>query len=240
MTDVSDPEAHFKRVDAKKPSNIFVAVWSREKVGKTHFALTFPDPIYFCNFDMGVAELLWKFPNREIYVKDYISPKLELDAEAAETLLTVFLADVWWAVQQKSGTIVIDTGTVLWQIIQKVRLDEIKKKREAKGLNLFPYDYADANGFFEHLILRIKGSPLNLVVLHRAGEQYNASGNKTGKFEMHGHKGMPYLAQVVVHLVKDGLKTKGIIESCRFDRDVEGADFENITYEDLKEVLLGG
>ena len=50
----------FKKLDAEETSQrLLVSVWGQEKTGKTSFALTFPPPIYFFDFDLG-AEAVYQ------------------------------------------------------------------------------------------------------------------------------------------------------------------------------------
>ena len=89
------------------------------EVGKTHFALTFPEPVYVVDTDLGVAPLLAKpeFRGKDIRIYDAVKLDLENDEvdpigslDMLEKALTA-LRDV------KYGTIVIDTITDIWQWI---------------------------------------------------------------------------------------------------------------------------
>jgi len=79
--------------------------------------LTFPEPVYIVDTDLGVAPLLTKdvFRNKEIYIYEAVKLSIEKDEvdpigslEQLEQALTA-LKDV------NRGTVVIDTLTDVWQ-----------------------------------------------------------------------------------------------------------------------------
>ena len=133
----------------KKPTEIIhktglkVLAWGEPEVGKTHFALTFPEPVYVVDTDLGVAPLLAKpeFRDKDIRIYDAVKLDLEKDEvdpigslEMLEKALTA-LRDV------KYGTIVIDTITDIWQWIG-AWLEVVATRRTQTGQ---PYQFEWGN-----------------------------------------------------------------------------------------------
>lgn len=220
---------------------LMVAVWGEPKTGKTSFALSFPDPIYFFNMDWGLEHHIdrLKAEGRELYVANYLSVSPELTEAEAETMLMSFERDYATALKKGQGTIVIDTSTQLWQLVSKVFLDDIKKKR--RDGQIYPFDYANANAYFQNLINQVKGNGMNMVLIQRAKEKYGPNGQPTGTYEIQGNNQVPYLMQVVLHLVKEGTgvatQHKGIIESCWQTSKVEGMELVNPSYPSISNLI---
>jgi hypothetical protein len=185
------------------PDRLVCAVWGEPKTGKTTFALTFPDPVYYFNMDWGLEHHIQRLvqEGREVYKADYISNKAEFTEAEAELMLKAFENDYAAALKdgrQRGGTIVLDTSTQLWQLASKVFLDDIKKRR--KDEKIFPFDYASANAYFQNLINQVKVTPMNMVMIQRAKEVYNAQGQPTGMLEIQGNNQVPYLAGLVLQM----------------------------------------
>ncbi|MGH7900322.1 MAG: hypothetical protein ACRENZ_01150, partial [Thermodesulfobacteriota bacterium] len=49
-------------------------VWGSYGVGKTHFALSFPEPIYVISTEFGVGQLQKQFPNKDIRIMECNEP----------------------------------------------------------------------------------------------------------------------------------------------------------------------
>lgn len=235
------------------PKRLILSLFATEKQGKTHFALTAPEPIYFMNLDYGVQELLGKpqFKEKHIELANHDMTE-ETDAATYKTLLGAFHRDYTEVLRdgQDGGTLVVDTGTQLWQMIRVVKLDTVlqeriavwKKKNPSKGeptdadVRLYAYDYADANMYMAGLVRRaIQQTRMNVIFTHKAKEAYTSDGKATGRFEFQGFGDMPYLVQMTIRLhtkravdAKPGDYTMmSTIESCRFDKDLEGLSIED-------------
>lgn len=223
----------WKKAEKMENDRLIVGVWGRPKTGKTQFALSFPEPIYFHNFDWGIEHHLPGLTEREVYVANYLTP--DLSAQEAENMLRMFERDYASALAQGKGTIVIDTTTQLWNLISKVFLEKIKAKR--KDGQVYPFDYADANAYFQNLINQVKDSGMNMVLIQRAKEKYNASGQPSGEHEQQGNNGIPYLVQVQLHITKDGESHLAEIEECWNTTAAEGITLQNPSYSSLKNVI---
>jgi hypothetical protein len=221
--------------DSGAPGRLVAAVWGEPKTGKTTFALTFPEPIFYFNLDWGLDHHISKNEGREIYRADYLSVGPELTEVEAENMLKSFETDYAAALRtgrdKQGGTIVIDTSTQLWQLVSKVFLDDIKKKR--KNQEVYPFDYGNANAYFQNLVNQVKKTPMNMVLIQRAREKWGPTGQPTGSYEIQGNSQVPYLAGVVLHLNKKDGKHTGTIDSCWETTAVEGTDLEDPTYTSL-------
>jgi hypothetical protein len=98
----------------QKKTGLKVLVWGEPETGKTHFALTFPPPIYVIDTEFGTAPLLPKFKGKEVYV----FPACQLDADVKVDPVQSIEA-VEEAISKlgrlDKGTIVLDSATDLWQ-----------------------------------------------------------------------------------------------------------------------------
>lgn len=227
----------FQRAVAEASSKLVISLWAREKRGKTHLALTFPEPIFIFNWDEGLDELLPKFRDKQIHRADYpLSAQATVDEYRA--MFQTFLGDIQYIGNNRvpGGTIVFDTGSHLWQMIQKVDLDTIKAKR--KSGEIFPFDYADANAHFSQIVQYVKRLDMNVVMLHRARALYDDKGNKTDRWEAQENGQVPYLVQHVLRLfTRDGQRFV-LIESSRTKPELEGIELPGPDYGKLASFLL--
>lgn len=240
------------------PKRLIVASWGLSKEGKSHNALTWPQPLYYLNFDQGIEELLSnpEFADLEIYQpldkdtgKSSLYVPSENNPELAKKILREFDKAYEWALGQQEGTVVIDTATQLNQLAQDVYLDPVAKKRqraaERQGKDdwqLYPYDYGDANRYMRGMYLKASQYPrMNVLFIHRAREKYDGSGKPMGIFQPQSFTEMASLVQMVwnIKLVREGegssavIKSVGTLEKSRWSLDYIGMQFDNPTYEDF-------
>lgn len=216
-----DPATLFRPLAAPTDRRLFVAVWGEPKKGKTHFSLTFPEPIYLLDLDMGAEDLAPKFPGKQI-VHCPLAPDDPTDPVSLAHSLQKFILAWKWAVDQAAqsgGTVIVDTASQLWRWVQVVKLEQIRQKRykaevakkggdESKvdydNIRMYQYDYAEANNAMANLIRRPLSIPgVNVVLIHHAQEKYDASGNATGKMQMRGFGETSAIAPITLQLFKD-------------------------------------
>lgn len=238
------------------PSRLVLSVCGGPKVGKTHFALTATPPIRYLNLDFGILELLPKFPDLDIEVAHHNMTD-DTNPITFGKLLRAFHADYLWALANTpGGTVVVDTATQLWQIIQKINLDDkmdarakafrAKNKREPDEgeVRLYQYDYAQANTLMAGMLRRaMQQFTTNVVFIHRTKPVYDARGQATGAIEFQGFGETPAIVQMSVMLRSaklatpddngQGFQVTAKIESCRFDKELEGFDIVNPTFDIL-------
>lgn len=223
------------------PDRLIACVWGEPKSGKTTFALSFPDPIFYFNMDWGLDHHIRGLlaAGREIYKADYLSIEPELSESQAELMLKGFEQDYSKALkegrQRGGGTIILDTSTQLWQLASKVFLDDIKKKR--KEGQIYPFDYASANAYFQNLINQVKVGPMNMVMVQRAKEKYGPNGQPTGVMEIQGNNQVPYLAGMVLHMQKNGENHTGTIDASWDSSKLVGVELSNPTYQAVTQLI---
>jgi hypothetical protein len=229
---------------------LVVSPWGIPKSGKTHFAFTFPEPIRVINFDFGIKEVVGKFPGKDIKWADFLitaepDQHHRILGEAVEAY-----EDMLDELKGSGGTIVIDTITQVWQLVQSVKLETVKNRRAKKkgvdveDVQIHQFDYSQANlymGSMLRSILDTQYSKVNGVFIMRSKKQY-AGGDDTGKQEFQGFNETPSIAQITLEiLMKGGAR----VTSNRFDRATEGMVFGTegdpmgeISYDYLREMWL--
>lgn len=233
------------------PANCLIAsIYGDEKTGKTRFSLTFPEPIKLINLDWGADRawrpLLREFPGLDVEAFDINQLKIGDPADAATTLRDFY--DTYLHCLQTlnhAGTVVVDTATQVNQLIQTVKIHEIRSrraKREGKDeaeINVYPYDYAQANNFMSSIVrapFSEQFQGVSAVFIDRTTDEYQGK-EPTGRTRHQGWREMAAATQVHVRLRREGgtggAIFKATIEACGDDPNVIGTTFENPTYAEL-------
>jgi AAA domain len=156
--------------------------------GKTHFGLTFPDPIAYIGIDMGHDGVLQKFvrgwdgrPPKTIAPLTFSWHKKQSQKEAQDTLKKIEIA--WKAAldSPKIKTIVLDTESELWEIKRFAAFG-----RESNVKHMFTAVNAEYSVFWQ----QAKESDKHVVVLRRLGDEYVEVTDKDGNPVM-DQKGNP-------------------------------------------------
>jgi len=222
-----------------------VLVWGEPEVGKTHFALTFPEPIYVIDTEFGVAPLLAKepFKSKEVYVYEAarlseetaeIDPAASLDA--VEKALTVLLRK-----QLTKGTVVIDSVTDIWQWHQ-AWLEQLSDVRRTQTGQILRFEWGRANMRYRKLILRLMARPVHVVLTAQSQEVYDAQGHPTGVYRPRAQRQTAHMVDIVLHLEKvydptsRAVKYYATLEKCRFQRGLNKR-IESVTYDKLVATL---
>lgn len=237
---------YMRSVKASKPRRLIVTAWGTPKTGKSHFALTFPEPIAYMNIDQSVEDILHKFPGLDLGLGTFEIPK-KLDTAQCVELVRLFEEVLEANVQSLAttgGTIVLDTATWLWQIVQKVYLAPVRQKKarasqDPDEVRVLPFQYADANLFMSSLLRRvIPYENVNAVFLHSAQDAYNESGQPTGEQVCHGWKAVHGVSQFTIRLIYRDRQFWSRFEVCRLDTTLEGLELPNPTYDTFRELFL--
>ncbi len=206
-----------------------IAIWGLEKTGKTHFSLTFPEPIYFFNFDFGLHRVLPKLKDKLIKVFDY-----DMSEGNFQELWKKFRVDYKKALEEAT-TIAIDTATQLWELVRLSYLDELSSE-EKERQRLLPYEYAEPNSRFQSLIYRAKVAGKYLVLIHRARDEY-VGDKSTGRKELAGFKDTKALVDMTLHFSLDGNVPIATFESCGFSLALNGLRVKNIDFKALETII---
>lgn len=258
--------SHNPFVGAQTPANkrLIVGVWGLPKTRKTTIGLTGPEPIRVINFDFGLEELLYQFPNKNI---EHTGGELHIpgtfDVEVFTKLLAKAEDRYRWALENtKGGTVIVDTTTEFWQLVQDVELEPVRRRRQARAIAankdpddivLYPFDYGNANrrmrGFLK---MPHKFPGVNVVWTFRSKPVYDSKGQVIpGLYDPQWHNEVPSWAQVVVHTFAQPEldKTKkptgkqlfyGKITHNRYVNESVGMDIQDLDYPTLREVCFDG
>lgn len=235
-----------------------VNIWGEQKTGKTSFALTFPRPMYYFNFDHGLLELLIANPalKEGLYYQDYLLPP-NPTLDQGEAVLQSFVDDWQYALEQPGGgTIVLDTGTQLKELVTFVKmsqkLEEKIKKLSAKAgkpvdpdtIQLLRPDYAPRNQLMNAILSLPSLTDKNVAFVWKAREKYSGNGAATGQYEGDLFRDAPYIAQGTLARRRGGLAKSTFftttVDDWRGDPTLNGEVFnEDMVsgYEDLREML---
>ena len=251
----------------KRIERVISVPWGLEKAGKTSYALSHPAPIYYLDFDLGtegvkgVREALEA--GRQIYHATY-KPKDPESAEEAEATLTQARADFQEACVScpVGGTIVVDTSSQLWELIQAVKLDgprhrvfkneimrAVGENREPKWLSVDeapvpPLDYRGSNRIMHWFHAQALSTPgVNFCFVQSAKEVW-AENKPTGNFKAHGWNNTPYAVQMILYLYKDASIPGapvfyGRIDECKQDPGLVGLPLQSVNFELVSGLLFG-
>lgn len=241
-----------------------MATWGLPKNGKTRTLLSFPVPIvaFDLNFGFeGVDEQVFEESKiRRVSIHDELgSFKLEHDltivsvnepifAEADDRVGVYNKFKPWYTkvlklVDKEGGTIGVDTGTELDDLVQAATLEEVrvhkyKGKTDAEDFQPSAFDYGKRND----IMARIYTAPLQLhnvhaIFTHKAKPEYVGK-DATGRYVFAGWAGTGGQVQVMVHQFKDKTSFKGQIDLCRINPAFEGTVIDDVTYQELVDTLL--
>lgn len=254
-----DGSSFFKPAGAAPSKRLVASVWGPPKAGKTHLALTFPAPIYLLNLDLGLDPLLSKFDGKTIHDARFVVDDPEDYGSVARTL-TNFIHAYEWALKEAddaAGTVVVDTASLLWDMVQVVKLAQVKQKKfkaevAKKGgdenrvdydlIKLHQFEYAEANTYMATLLRKALYRPsVNVVFIGSAKNAYDGSGNRLNTLEFQGFGKMPSIAEATITMRRAPDNSfVGRIDDCRFEPGYNGTEIPGLTYDTLKSLLLEG
>jgi hypothetical protein len=179
------------------PRRLIISLSGRAKTGKSHFALTAPEPIIYINIDIGTEGVVGKFQDqgKKIYIYDLRVPK-EATKDVWSKMWADFKVRVRKAYEIKTGTVVWDTGSEAYEL---ARLAHFGRLTEVK-----PSDYAAVNNEWRDVLrTAYDAEEVNTIFIHKVKESWgmiptnNGSRlGKTGKMELSGFSEMDYSVQL--------------------------------------------
>lgn len=209
------------------PRRLIISSEGLEKSGKSHFALTGPDPIVYIDVDLGTEGVVEKFQaaGKKVLKYEVRIPK----GESQEVYSTL-----WANVQQRlrkayslsQGTVVWDTCSELFELCRLARFGRLTQVQ--------PHNYMQVNSEWRDFLRVAFDSPMNTDFIHKqkavwlntTGADGKLKSIKTREVELAGFAEMPYLAQVnLVHYRKqgeNGVEFSVLIKDCRQNKDVIG------------------
>lgn len=195
----------------ESPRRLVVSASGREKVGKTHFALTAPDPIVYFNVDIGTEGVVDKFQKqgKRIYIYDVRVPRESSGKDVWERMWNDLKVRVRKAYEMKSGSVVWDTASEMYELC---RLSHFGRLTEVK-----PSDYTVVNNEWKEIIRVAFDAPINTVFIHKMKAVWRvlptSSGRtqltKTNDFEPSGYSDMDYVTQANLVLFREDIAADG-------------------------------
>lgn len=194
-----------------------------EKEGKTHFALSAPDPIIIHNFDVGLEGMVHKFKGKDIKKRNYKVPRfprgsnVDVVSEATKVIWEDF-QESYYESLKIARTVIVDTGGEAWETL---RLAEFGKMDQVK-----PHHYSRVNQPMRDLVRTAFDYDSNVIWNHKLKDEY-IDDTRTGRFERAGFKDMGFLTQADIRLYKEDGQFKILVNSCRQNPELEGMELPN-------------
>ena len=261
----------------KPVTKLRMGLWGDVKTAKTSLAMTFPKPIFHVDLDQGfhrvtnrlggLTYLEWSNydPNgkmlvekiaqghvADIYTKSYQQPLLWPGSKIVgiEDLWNEVVQDVIAAYQlPKIQTVVLDTGSVAWELACNSELERAQRTKEDKQ-TLGVFEYRRPNNEMRALYGGAKTYDKNFAIVHHMAGVYEPRVNSNGRVSdvkvgdtWKGFKEMGAMVDVVgqtlIHEEKDaqGIIIKRTprvyIGTCGLTLEMEGRNVDEPTYDNL-------
>ena len=222
----------FKRLAATAATRrLIMAVSGREKQGKTHFALTAPDPIAYFDLDIGTEGVVSRFlaGGKEIYHNDYNYHSIKDVRKAGPVGIGKYIemwerlrADFIAVLDSQVRTVIVDTATEVWELLRLARLGKLSQ--------VMPHQYGPVNAEYRELLRLAYQSDKNVILLHKMKQEY-VNDKRTGGYERAGFSDTGFMVQVNVRCWRrangDGQLMFGLsVDDCRQNADVAGLELE--------------
>lgn len=199
------------------PRRLIASLSGREKTGKTHFALTAPEPIFFINVDIGTEGVVNKFQDagKKIYIYDLRVPKTaskDIYVPMWENLKTIFSR----VYSLKSGTVIVDTDTETYELARLAKFGKLSQ--------IMPQHYTEVNSEYREVLRQAYDSPMNSVFIHKMKPKY-VNNARTSEYEPSGFGDMEYNSQINLICYRDDSsedKFSVFIKDCRTNPNVNG------------------
>ena len=214
------PPKGFKKPNTEVRPRLIISLEGLSKAGKTHFALTAPDPICFFNLDKGIEGVIHKFvQKKEIFVSNYpipLDPRDKYpDMNKVIPVWEQFKADYVTALESGVKTIVIDTATEANELIKLARLGKLTQ--------ILPFNYIPVNYEFKALIDQALICPknVNVIFIHKQHVKW-VDGHATKDLERAGFKDIEFIVQAYLRNFhdEDGFNIEML--DCRHDKSLKG------------------
>ena len=213
-----------------------VAVYGDPGSGKSHFAASFPEPVFVIDTENRFARLGSKYPGKDIRVMHCYE---EDDEGLFDPVATLHKAEVAIARARAAckdgavGTIVIDSASDIWVMAQEyMKVEHLSRDRFAL-VNREGWNWGIANKRNDAVVMKALVQDCNVVVTGKAA--YDEAGLSRGTWR----KDVPYAADVILYLscAQDDESEEPIytatIEKCAENGLLQTTVHENMDYEQL-------
>lgn len=243
------PLIRMQPADFKPPRRSFLSVEGLPKVGKTHFALTAPDPIAFLNVDQGLEGTVSGFADKQIDKADYGSAfgldlageRLKKDVqEAARAVYLQFEQDYLAALAGPYQTVVVDKATEVWRYLRVAEFGKVSKVPS--------HLYNHVNATYRRLMIKALDTTKNVILVHDLEEEWeeyvDTDGRSkrrwTGRYQLNGFKETASMVQTGVRL--DGMPPNSTVQVLNSRQNiglVEYGPMPGVGFPELLDMLLG-
>lgn len=226
----------WQRKEVHPLGSVQMNIWGDTKTGKTSLALDFPAPLFVVNADRSMDHLLAKLGDKEYYYVDFVPHDIvgEIDEVVSKVLFNRFKEIVMDAVSGGKGTIILDGGVRVWDIVTEAFVPN-------KG-DVPPKAYQKANKEFEDMLDKVVNSGVNLVITNQSREIWVSAGQKSGALKSGGFSRLNYWVSAVVQTKKERVRNVNgsvaishVVEfgDNGYDTRLEGLKLKNPTFEKL-------
>jgi len=254
---------------------VIVGIWGGDKTCKSTLAATFQKPLVIIEFDIGgwerakyrfMAEVEQGLIKLERYPMPFQVGTIDItQLTTRPSKIIVGMKELWYKflinyIQHLDdptiATIVIDTGTLLWEVCCSGYLQEKQEiQLDAKGnmlpneklrVSLLPIEYREPNIRMRGIIYQAKAHGKHLVLTHHSRDEYGPMPEKgggiveakTGRKERAGWNPLGDGADVIVHTYWDNKVNKPF---CKVElaevKTLEGMVFEEPTFDKLDRTI---
>ncbi len=175
------------------PRRLIISVSGKDGTGKTHFALTGPEPVILFNIDMGTEGVVSKFQlgldgqkAKRVLVYDVRVPK-GADKEVYESIWQQVRERAEVAYRLKQGTVVWDTDTENYELCRLARFGRLTQ--------IMPHHYSVVNNDYREFLRLAYLSGVTTVLIHKVKPVY-VNGNRTTDYEESGMSEIPFMVQL--------------------------------------------
>jgi len=210
-------------------------------VGKSHFALTAPEPIHVIDTEFGIAPLLLKEPFSSKDIRVFEAAQLSVETAELDPIQSIEAVEqaVAYLKDINTGTIVIDTVTDIWQWIG-AWLETVATARTQSG-RPYQFEWGKANIRYRRLILRLMAKPrVHVILTGQPRPLYDEQGRRLGSMEPRVQRQTEHMVDAVLYLEKRSypgyVKYVATLTKCRFQRGFN-TTIEDITFDRLVNVL---
>jgi len=243
-------------------------LWGEDKSGKSSVALTFPKPIQHFEFDLGGYDrAIWRFSEDRnkglITTKPFVMPiQGAIDnVTVRQSKIITGVKELWYEflveylrflTSKEIATGIIDTGTLLWEIICTAYLQEKQEMQfnsegnllpgEKLRVSLLPIEYREPNIRMRGIIYQAKAHGKHLVLAHHARDEYkpmlntktgNIEDGRSGKRERSGFSSLGDSADLMLHTYTDNGKFFCEVDAPSVPSPLVGMVFGNPSYDGI-------
>ena len=221
--------------EAEKKRGLKIGIYGDFATGKTHFALTAPEPIFIIDTELGASPLAYQFKGKDIKVLDVA------ERDGSKSYEKVLEAVDFISKQGKVGTVIIDSVSDFWDYTQeyaKVNIFKIKPQDRLAQ----QWDWGTINKLYLNLILRLIKMDCNLILTARESEIYVGGGKRTIMVKPRWQKNTGFWVDFVLYASKkiDRLGKVNFnmnVEKSRPVGELMNKRFMNLNFSKLKEEI---